>query len=375
MEVDVAAALGRLDRCAARRADPLQKAGGDGRLAGALPRPAEDRLARAERGDKVVRRLADTPLRGRKSELGPHRAVEKGVGLDRRRPDFFVESCDERAVEGEEARFEQTQDLEPRMAALRVRGSNAGERFVEQRRIFGERAGKAFAGRLAPLVHHFFECIEPMVRSLLASRRGHERGERRPMRLKALAQRATRGLQGLEDRREIARELFCRAARLLADRAHGRMRVAVRRRRPRVREGLVEIVERGDGRSTEDCELERAGGVVALLQRAAEPRRRMGEKRLGVERRRLDRRLEDEPRERARFALAERAPSRILDLHAPSRQLLRHAPGDRWIGRNERRRLARRLQDFAHGDGERERLLSIGVRDDDRDPVEGGGDG
>ena len=96
----LAAPLGRLDRlCAGRRLDPQEKARGDGRLAAALLRAAEDRLAGAERGDKVMRRLPDAPLGRREPELGAHRSVEKGVGLDRGRPDLFVEPGQQRAVE------------------------------------------------------------------------------------------------------------------------------------------------------------------------------------------------------------------------------------------------------------------------------------
>ena len=62
------------------------------------------------------------------------------------------------------------------------------------------------------------------------------------------------------------------------------MRVTVCRRHPRGGERLVEIVERGDRRGAEDSEFERARRRVELRARATEPRRRMGDQRLGVER-------------------------------------------------------------------------------------------
>ena len=48
--------------------------------------------------------------------------------------------------------------------------------------------------------------------------------------------------------------------------------------------------------------------------------------------------------------------------------------GDRGIRRDQGGRLARRLERFAHRDGERERLLGLGVGDDDRHAVERGCD-
>ena len=146
-------------------------------------------------------------------------------------------------------------------------------------------------------------------------------------------------------------------------------------RRPRGGEGLVEIVERSEGRGAEDSEFERAGGALESCPRAAEARRGMGDQRLDVERPQVDRGLEDEAGEGAGLALAERASGGILDLHAPARELRRYAPGDRRIGRDEGRGLARRLENLAHGDRERERLLGFVFGDDDRHAVEGGGDG
>ena len=116
----------RLRACAGRGDETLQKTRGDGRLAAAFLRPAQDRLGRPERGDEIMRRLADSPLRRREAERGAHRPVEKGVGVDRGRPDRFVEARQQHAIEAEQARFEQAEDLQARVAAARRRSARSG---------------------------------------------------------------------------------------------------------------------------------------------------------------------------------------------------------------------------------------------------------
>ena len=153
------------------------------------------------------------------------------------------------------------------------------------------------------------------------------------------------------------------------------MRVTVLSCRPRRAERLTEIVERGDRSGAEDAEFERPRRRVELRARAAEPRRRMGDQRLRPKRPKVLRRLEDEPRQGARLALAERAARRILDLDAPTRQFSRHAARDRGIRRDQGGGLARRLEHFAHRDRERERLLGLVVGDDDGNVFKRGGDG
>jgi hypothetical protein len=80
-------------------------------------------------------------------------------------------------------------------------------------------------------------------------------------------------------------------------------------------------------------------------------------------------------RQGARLALAERAARRILDLDAPARQFSRHAARDRGIWRDQSGGLARRLDDFAHCDSERERLLGLVVGDNDENVFKCGDDG
>ena len=150
-EIELAALLGvrnRLRACAGRGGEALQKTRGDGRLAAALLRPAQDRLARPERSDEIMRRLADAPLWRGETERGAHRPVEKGVGLDSRRPDRFVEARQQHAIEAEQARLEEAEDLEARVAAARRRSPGRGQRLVEQNGIFGERGTGSSRPRL-----------------------------------------------------------------------------------------------------------------------------------------------------------------------------------------------------------------------------------
>ena len=96
--------------------------------------------------DEVVRRLADAPLGRRQPEFGAHRAVEEGVGVDRRRPDLFIEPGDENPIERKKPRFEQAKDGKARMAAGRGGRAHAGERALEQPGILGQ----ACRGRFRP---------------------------------------------------------------------------------------------------------------------------------------------------------------------------------------------------------------------------------
>ncbi len=136
-----------------------------------------------------MRRLPDPPLRRREPQLGAHRPVEEGVRVDCGRPDLLVEAGEQRAVEGQQARFEQAEDPEARMGAAGRRRANAGERLVEQRGIFGERAGEAVARCLAPLVHERGERLEPVRRQAPAFGRREHGVQRRAMREQPFAQR------------------------------------------------------------------------------------------------------------------------------------------------------------------------------------------
>ena len=79
---------------------------------------------------------------------------------------------------------------------------------------------------------------------------------------------------------------------------------------------------------------------------------------LSVARPEVARGVEHEPREHAGRASRRACAGGILDLDAPAREFGGDArAGDRRIGRDQRGGLARRLQSFAHRDGERERLL------------------
>ena len=145
------------------------------------------------------------------------------------------------------------------------------------------------------------------------------------MEMKAIAQGSGRGkrAQGSERVRDVARERLALEPAVIADAADRRMRARVRGDLAGRREGPVKIVERGRAGWREIGEFERARGAFDVGARAAEARQGMSEEGKKRARRELDRGLQDEPGQRACRALAERAPRRILNLDAPSRELRR----------------------------------------------------
>ena len=214
-----------------------------------------------------MRRLPDPPLRRGKPQFGAHRPVEKGVRVDRGRPDLLVEACDKDAVEREQARFEQAENIQAGMAAAGRRGADAGDRLVEQSGIVCERAGEAVAGGLGPLVHQRRQCVEPVGSGRVALRRGKDRGDRGAMQAQPLAQGGGRAsAQRVERADEVAGKALAGGAALLVDATDGGMGVPIVGGRPRGGEGLVEIVERSERRGAENSELERPGGALELAR-------------------------------------------------------------------------------------------------------------
>ncbi len=284
----------------------LQKTGRDGRLAAAFPSPAQDRLARSQSDDEIMRRLADAPLRRGKAEGCAHRPVEKGVSLDRGRPNRFVEARQEDAIEAQETRFEQAEDHEARVAAAPRRRAYRGESIVEQGGVFLERRPEVVDCSLAPFIHELGQLLEP-VRILgraLGSCNGG--GKREPMLSEAIAQGGARpkGAQRRERGCEVSRERFRRLPVALADAADRRMRVTVKGGFTRRREGAIEIVEGRERDGAKDGELKRARRRLDLFQRATEADRGMREERKARARRELDRGFEEEPGQGAGRALA-----------------------------------------------------------------------
>ena len=195
--------------------DALEKARSDGRRAAALARAADDRFARAERGDEIVRGLADAPFRRRQAERGAHRAVEEGVGLGGRRPDGLVEPGDEREVEGEQPRFEQAEDLQARVGSARRRRALGRQHRVEQRRVIGERAAEAGVDLRRPVFEQRlqrFAAARVAPIAILGRQRGEsgamsgdEVGERRVGPKRAQAARAPRRRRRAALRRRSSR--------------------------------------------------------------------------------------------------------------------------------------------------------------------------
>ncbi len=156
----------------------LQEARGYRGLPAAFLHPAQDRLSRAKGADEIVRSLTDAPFRRGQAERCAHRPVEKRVGLDRRRPDSFVEAGQKHAVEAEQTRFEQAEDLQARVPAAGRRGARRGERILEQGGIFAKLGREALGRGLAPFVHELDQLLES-VRFRLPRRRDRVEESRR----------------------------------------------------------------------------------------------------------------------------------------------------------------------------------------------------
>ena len=204
-----------------------------------------------------MRRLADAPLRRRQAERRAHRPIEKGVGLDRGRPDRLVEACQKHAIEAQETRFEEAQDHKARVSAARRRSARRGQRIVEQSRVFVERSREVPDRRLAPFVHELRQWLEPVGVRRQALRSGDRGGDRSPMLNEAIAQGSggPEGAQGGERPRDIARQRLRRKSFGLAYAANREMRVPVVSRRSRRHERLFQIIERRKRHSAKDGKL------------------------------------------------------------------------------------------------------------------------
>ena len=306
-EIKLAALFRLLHRSGASSSPhALQKARGDRRLAAALLRPAQNGLARAEGADEIMRRLANAALRRRKAKRGAHRAIEKGVGLDRGWPDGFVQAGQKHAIKAQETRFEQAEDRKAWVSAACRWRARASRRVVEQSRVFVERSREIPNRRLAPFVHELRQLLKT-VRHLHPAVRSHKcGGDRGPMLRQAIAQGSggAKGAQGRERIRDVTRKRFRGMPVRLADAADGGMRVPVVGRCAGRREGPFEIIERRKRDRTKDRELERPRRGFNLLKRAAEAGRGMRKEREKGARRELDRGFKDQPGQYARRTLS-----------------------------------------------------------------------
>src|SRR5579863_3050947 len=180
------------------------------------------------------------------------------------------------------------------------------QRIVEQCGILDKLGREALGRGLAPFVNKLDQLLESARgRVPRRSDRGENRGA---MRLEAVAQGGgPKRAQGGKRARDIARERLRRLPVAFADSADRGMGVAVLGGFARRRERAFEIVERRKRDGAKDREFERAGLRFDLAGGAAEPDQRMGKKGKKRTRRKLDRRLEDQPGEHARRALSQRA--------------------------------------------------------------------
>jgi len=307
-----------------------------------------------------VRGLTDAPLGRGKANFGAHAAVEKRVGLRRRRPHRLVEPAEQHEVEAQQTRFQQAEYFQPRMAAARGRGGPPGERALEYLRIVAQAHGEAVARRKRP----FFE---PRIELLALGRRQQVVG---------LGQRDQRLAMGREEvfERRLARELpqrrqcgfHCHEPLLggdkigLAEGADRAVGVCVLLRLAgggQDRRDVFQAARRQ--RRSQQREFEHSCGFAEADVRVVE----QGGQRFG---RKIARGGQRQPRQRARPRLPEHPPGRILHLDAPAREFGGDAPRQRRFRRHQRRRAPWRLQDFAHRHGQRQRLFVLVFGDDER---------
>ncbi len=186
-------------------AKPLQEARSDRRRAAAFFGARQDRLWRAERGDEIMRGLSDAAFGRRKTELGPHGAIEERVRVGRRRPDRLVEPRDER-------------EIERRSGAPRA---GRGWRAWDEPRDREARGGRRRACRTGP------HSPRGSVRNCPARRQTIRRTARRAASILEAGQRLQREAMGLDEFGERRR---CRARAAAQARRRAR-RAAARRQR------------------------------------------------------------------------------------------------------------------------------------------------
>ena len=104
-----------------------------------------------------MRGLADAPLGRGEAELFAHRAVEKGVGLRRRRPHGFIKARQQQPVEAQQARLQQTENGQPRVACALRRRARRHRHLIEQGGVIGERATEGFLRRRRPFLQEIVE--------------------------------------------------------------------------------------------------------------------------------------------------------------------------------------------------------------------------
>src|SRR6185437_9500388 len=119
----------------------------------------------------------------------------------------------------QETRFEETENLQARMAPARRRGARGRERIVEQGGVFAGRSREVSSRRLAPFVHELRQLLKALTVAGRVLRSCNDCGERGAMLNKAVAQRSggAKGAQGRERARHIACKRFRRPPVGLAD--------------------------------------------------------------------------------------------------------------------------------------------------------------
>ncbi len=219
--------------------------------------------------------LADAPLRRGQAKLGAHRAVEEAIGLAARRPDGFVQPRHDEAVDADQARFEQPENLQTRMCARRSAQDMFADQGVEKRGIAFGMKRESRIGRMLEFGEQALQRLAVRARRQRGLVARDDQAERLAMRgepgfQSRLASRSGQGAQrregGVEPVCYLAQRVPVRFGNLLL----ARMRVRVLRRFPSG--GDVVPPQLAAGVRPQHAELEQARQTLGF---GAEPERKI----------------------------------------------------------------------------------------------------
>ncbi len=128
---------------AKQRLDPHQPAARHGRRAFRFQRAGEHDFARAEHLPDIMRGEPRPPLGRRQAERLAHGAVEPRPRIGGFRPGAFIQPGDDDQIGRGQPRLHGIEDLQARMRGARRPHGFEPDQAAEQRRVIGERKGKA----------------------------------------------------------------------------------------------------------------------------------------------------------------------------------------------------------------------------------------
>ena len=369
----VAAPLAGREGIARQRFEPLQEPRGHGGRAATLAGAADDDARRAHRHGEIMRRLADAPLGGRQAKLGAHRAVEESAGLCLRRPDGFVEPCEQHHVGIDEPRLQEAEDLQAWMRAHRTAHDLFSRHQIDERAIIDGAEGDRRIGLVGQFGEQGLEDVVALVlRRRLLRGRVDQRRQSRAMgrdpcgergvarRVVERCQRAVQGRHQMGERIPVG----------TGDARAGGVGVAVGGQRTGGGDHLERPVAVRQ-HAAQHCNFQQSGEPLDLGAGLAEPGQRMGEQSqpLGGHAGALPA-GEREARQHAIRRGRQRLAAGIVDGNVPACEIRPHAPRQRAIRRDQGGGDARFLKRAAHAQGQRQRLLALVGGDDQLDTRE-----